>query len=46
MFEMRNVEDVGCSGCEMFGMLGVLHVEDVRCLGCGMFGIRNFRNVG
>ena len=32
----RDVRDMGCSGCGMFGMS---NVRDVTCLGCGMWDV-------
>ena len=36
MYEMWDVQDVGCRGCGMFRMLDEW---DVACSGCGMLGI-------
>ena len=43
---MWDVEDMGCSGCGMLGMLGMWDVGNVGCSGCGMFGMWNVGDVG
>ena len=40
---VRDVEDVRCWECGMFGMWDV---QDVRCLGCGMFRMWDVQDVG
>ena len=43
---MWDVEDMGCSGCGMLGMLGMWDGGYVGCSGCGMFGMWNVGDVG
>ena len=40
---MWDVWDVGCSRCEMFGILDIRHVG---CWGCGMFKMWDIGDVG
>ena len=46
MFEMWNVQDVGCWGCSMLEMWDVWDIRDAGCLGCEIFGMWDVRNVG
>lgn len=41
--EGRNVQDVRCSRCGIFGMW---NVRDVECFGCRIFGMWNVHDVG
>ena len=43
MLRMWDVQEVGCSGCGMFGRWDV---GDVGCSGGGMFGMWDVREVG
>ena len=45
---MLDVQDVGCSRCEMFRMWDVwdINVQNVECLGCRMFGMWIVQDVG
>ena len=43
MLKMRDVEDVGCWGCDMLGMW---EAWDMECLGCGMFAMWDVRDLG
>ena len=43
---MWNVQDVGCSGCGMFGMFTMRDVGYVGCWRWGMFGMWNVRDAG
>lgn len=36
---MWDAQDVGYSGCGIFGMLGMCDVQDVGCLESEMFGM-------